>query len=169
MKHLYFMRHGLSLHNQIGIFSGRTDSPLVDEGKEDVKKSAESVKYIGIDVIVCSPLQRAVESAEIIAEVIGYKGKILENDLLSERDFGALEGTPYIPLKVKDDVEDIESVEDLVKRAQRALKWIESLHADEVLVVSHGSLGRSLRYVISEEIPFNHPVKFGNAEIVQLK
>jgi broad specificity phosphatase PhoE len=169
MKRLYFMRHGLSVYNQIGKFSGRLDSPISDVGREDVKQNAQSLIGTKIDVIVSSPLQRALESAKIIADVIDYpKDNILISDLFSERDFGALEGTPYIPLAVKDDVEDIETVEDLIKRAQKGFEWLNELDADDILLVSHGSLGRALRYVISQELPYDHPVQFKNAEIVTL-
>ncbi len=163
------MRHGLSIYNQNGKFSGRIDSPLTDEGRDDVRKNAESLKDLNIDIIVASPLSRAIESAQIIAEVIGYpKNKILINDLFSERDFGVLEGTPYTPLAVHDEVEDIESVEDLIHRAQKGFDYLNTLKGDDILLVSHGSLGRALRYVISQEHPFEHPARFKNAEIVTL-
>ncbi len=163
------MRHGLSIHNKLGKFSGRLDSPLADEGREDVRKNAEDIKKLNIDTIVCSPLSRAVESAQIIAEAIGYsKEKILVNDLFSERDFGVLENTPYLPLAVQDEVENIESVEDLIKRAQKGFDWLNALNATNVLLVSHGSLGRALIFVISQETPFEHIVKFTNAKVIKL-
>jgi broad specificity phosphatase PhoE len=169
MKRLYFMRHGLSIHNQIGKFSGRINSPLTDEGRRDVKKSAESIKHLSIDTIVSSPLSRAYESAEIVANVISYPpNKIIVNDLFSERDFGELEGTPYSPIAVRDDVVGIETVEELIQRAQKGFDWLNTLEAEEILLVSHGAMGRALRYVVSENIPFNHPVRFHNAEIINL-
>jgi uncharacterized phosphatase len=163
------MRHGLSVYNQIGKFSGRTNSPLTDEGRQDVRKTAESIKNIKIDKIVCSPLSRALESAQIIAEVISYPGgEILVSDLFSERDFGVLEGTTYIPLAVNEEVEGIESIEDLTQRAEKGLKWLNDLDAEDILLVSHGALGRALRYVIHEDFPLSHPARFHNAEIVSL-
>lgn len=157
----------MSIHNQLGIFSGRTDSPLTDEGRQDVRDIAEKVKDLEIDVIVSSPLSRAIESAQIIADVIKYPtSKILVNDLFSERDFGALENTTYQPIAVRDDVKDIESVEDLIHRAESGYRWLNSLDANKILLVSHGSLGRALYFVISQESPSHHPVKFNNAEIV---
>lgn len=169
MKRLYFMRHGLSVYNQIGKFSGRIDSPLTDEGRDDVRNTADSVKKLKIDTIVSSPLSRALESAQIIAEIIEYpENKILISDLFSERDFGILEGTPYTPLAVNDNVEEIESVEDLIKRAQKAYEWLNTLESDDILIVSHGSLGRALHYVVSQEEPYIPPAKFENAKIVKL-
>jgi len=159
----------LSVHNQLGVFSGRIDSPLTDEGREDVRNNAEKAKSLGIDTIVSSPLARAQESAQIIAEVISYpKDKILTSDFFSERDFGALENMPYRPLAVNDNVPDIETVEELIKRAEKGFEWLNSLEANKILVVSHGSLGRALRFVVSQEYPFDHPSRFKNADIIKL-
>lgn len=163
------MRHGLSLHNQIGKFSGRIDSPLTDEGRLAVKITGESIKDLSIDVIVCSPLSRAHESAEIIADVIGYpKTKILVSDLFSERDFGVLEGTKYIPIEVTEEVEGIESIDDLMLRAEKGFSLLSRIESNNVLLVSHGAIGRALRYVISQEYPMDHPSKFHNSEVVKL-
>lgn len=169
VKRLYFIRHGLSVHNQLGVFSGRINSPLSDEGRQDVLAKAQPITQLGIDTIVSSPLSRALESAKIIAGVIGYPiERIIINDLFSERDFGVLENTNYIPLAVRDEVPDIETVEDLIKRAEKGFKYLELLNANIILLVSHGSLGRALRFVISQEFPYDHPIKFNNAEIVRL-
>jgi uncharacterized phosphatase len=164
------MRHGLSIYNQLGKFSGRIDSPLADEGRDDVRKIAETVKDLNIDTIISSPLGRALESAQIIADVIGYpKDKILVNNLFSERDFGVMEGARYQPLAIHDEIEEIETVEELIHRAKKGFDWLETLEAKNILLVSHGSLGRALRYIISQEFPFEHPSnKFHNAEIVSL-
>lgn len=169
MKRLYFMRHGLSLHNQLGKFSGRLDSPLVDEGREDVKNSAQAIKKLKIDTIVSSPLSRAIESSQIIAGEIGYPADmILVNNLFSERDYGVLEGSPYIPLAVHDEIQDIETVEDLIKRAQLGLDWLNSLDGEKILLISHGAIGKALYFVISQESQPKNPVKFNNAEVVRL-
>jgi uncharacterized phosphatase len=169
MKNLYFMRHGTSINNQIGEFSGRLDSPLADEGRNEVRKTAESIKHLSIDRIVSSPLSRAKESAHITAEVIGYPiDRIVINDLFEERDYGVLEGTEYTPLKVRDDIDDIETVEELIHRAQRGLEWLETLDEPVILLVSHGSFGRALSFVISQKYPDTKPAQFKNAELIQL-
>jgi len=163
------MRHGLSVHNQIGKFSGRINSPLTDEGRQDVKANAEELVGVNIDAIVSSPLSRALDSAKIIAEVIGFpEDKIIVSDLFSERDFGKLEGTPYSPLAVNDDVEDIESIEDLIKRAEKGFELLNKIDANDILLVSHGSLGRAMVFVISQDTDKSQKVKFHNAKIEQL-
>src|SRR5580765_3395811 len=91
MKHLYFVRHGLSENNKLSIFSGQTESPLADEGREQARQAGQQAKDLHIDHIISSPLSRAHETAQIIAREIGYpEDKIEVSSLLVERHFGVL-------------------------------------------------------------------------------
>src|SRR5690606_2527197 len=71
MKKLYFIRHGLSVMNRQGVFSGSIDTPLTDEGRKQAKRAGKLARDFGIDYIVSSPLARALETAQIIAGEIG--------------------------------------------------------------------------------------------------
>lgn len=167
MKHLYFVRHGLSVMNKKGIFSGRTETPLHHEGRDQAVAAGQSLKDVSIQCIVVSPMQRAVQTAEIIADQIGYsKHKLITTSLLTERDFGPLEGTQYQP--DLGDEEGVESIEDLLIRAQAGYEFLQQLPYDNILVVSHGAIGRALRHCANPKIPFKPSPGFGNAEVVQL-
>jgi uncharacterized phosphatase len=165
MKRLYFIRHGLTEMNKLGLFSGITETPLTAEGRKQAKKAGQSAKDLGIDLIVSSPLERALETAQIIAKEIGYTpAEIQTNKLLIERHFGEMEGKPWTPDFNIDGVADIETDDSLIARAKAALRWIESLPADNILVVGHGSFGRALRYHLAKHIDFKEYIP--NAEIV---
>lgn len=167
MKHLYFCRHGESELNKAGLFAGRTDTPLTDEGREQARSEGKRAEGHGIDHIVCSPLSRAVETAEIIAAQIGIdKGSIVQNELLIERDFGELEQTPYDPRIAIPNHPTVESDEALIRRAEKAKEWLETLPAGTVLVVAHGSFGRALRSLYLTGIDFEQRIP--NAEIIKL-
>src|SRR4051812_29809317 len=115
MKHLYFMRHGLSVMNQQGIFSGRTDTPLAPEGTEQAHAAGEYAKNLQIDCIVSSPMARALETAQIVAGHIGYSAdSIIVSELFAEREFGTLEGTKYVPRMHMEGVEGVETAENIV-------------------------------------------------------
>lgn len=173
MKKLYFIRHGLSEANKLGVFGGSTDSKLTPEGRKQAKIAAQKAKDLGIDYIVCSPLSRAHETAKIIAKEIGYPiNKIHINSLFTERSFGALEGTPWSPDLNLDGMSDIETVDSLLKRAKLALEFLHTLDAQNILVVSHGTFGRAMRSLLfPEKIFYNKTYggsntdKFPNAEI----
>ncbi len=167
MKHLYFVRHGLSVMNKKGIFSGRTETPLHHEGREQAVAAGQALQDVKIECIVVSPMQRAVQTAEIIADQIGYsKHKLITTSLLTERDFGPLEGTQYQP--DLGDEDGVESIEDLLARAQQGYEFLQQLPYDNILVVSHGAIGRALRHCADPNIPFKPSPGFGNAEVVQL-
>lgn len=172
MKHLYFVRHGLSEANLAGVWSGTSETPLSAEGKEQAKLAGEHAKSLGIDHIICSPLGRAHDTAKIIAKEIGLAAENIElNSLLTERHFGQMEGQPWgIDLDV-DGFLDVETRDSVLERAKLALEHISQLDAESILVVSHGSFGRAFRHTIHPEIPFRHgdkATKIPNAQIVQL-
>ena len=168
MKKLYFARHGLSELNVQGRFAGRTETPLTDEGRAQTRRAGQQAKDLGIDLIVASPLSRALETAQIIAQEIGYpKENILVHKLFIERDFGQLEGQKWSPDLDLDGFSDIETDDTLVERARLAVKWLRRQPADTILVVSHGAIGRAIRSILKAEYPMNHPKRLVNAGIVQ--
>lgn len=169
MKHLYFMRHGLSVMNKQGVFSGSNDTPLDAEGVKQCQNAAKTIAKLYIDEIVSSPMKRALDSAKIIAEEINFpNNKIIISDLLVERSFGPLEGTEYTRQHNLDEINGVEHSSSLIDRAEQILKLINSLEADNVLVVSHGAMGRALKHVIDPTIDYQHIPSFNNAEVIKL-
>lgn len=171
MKKLYFIRHGQSEGNLNGIWSGRLDSPLTAEGKKQARLAARQAKDIQIDYIVSSPLSRAFQTAEIIAGEVGYpKDKIQQNSLFMERSWGSLEGQAWEADFDLDGIADVEKTDELLARARAALDFLSTLEADNILVVSHGSIGRAIRYHLTGE-PYQEGSGYvegiPNAQIVQ--
>lgn len=170
MKHLYYCRHGLSLMNQQGLLAGSTDTPLVDEGRAQAHAAGKSAQKLGIDLIVTSPLSRAKETADIIADELGLPGEnIVSNELLRERDFGELEGSAWYLGRKFDHESSVEPYEDIMARAQQAKNWLETLAAGNILLVSHGSFIRAIRSLYQpEKVYADASASMPNAEIVQL-
>lgn len=172
MKKLYYIRHGLSEMNRQGLVAGRIESPLSKEGRVQVKATSKQTKKLKIDYIVCSPQGRAIETAQIIAKEIGYPAdKIHINSLFMERHFGKAEGQVWSPDFDIDGFADVETKDTLLKRAKQALRFLESLPSDNILVVGHGAFGRALRHHVLEDFPFDNVFdsvnKIANAEIIQ--
>jgi uncharacterized phosphatase len=166
MKHLYFIRHGVSVMNLSVVFSGRTNTPLAPEGIEQCRAAGSSMKDLGIDCIVSSPIERAVESANIIANEIGFDtSKIILNEDFIERDFGPLEGTPYTRDIDLDTIDGVEHSSDLLARVTKGWEYLQTLEADTVLVVAHGSVGRALRSLAQPDASFENGAHLGNAEL----
>jgi uncharacterized phosphatase len=154
--------------NKTGLVAGRTETTLTDEGRLQAKAAGQHAKSLDIDCIVSSPMSRALDTARIIAEQIGYpEDKILVNKLTVERDFGALEGQPWVLGKYLGDIKGIEPADHIINRARQTLDWLNTLDANNILVVSHGSFGRALRSLLTD-IPFDdHSIRTSNAEIQQ--
>lgn len=160
------MRHGLSVMNVQGLRAGHINTPLTEAGRRQAKRAGRAAKDHGIDTIVCSPLDRARETAEIVAKELGLPaGDIHVSSLLIERDFGSFDGQPYDPDLDLDGFGDVESFDETRERAKLAVEWIKTLGAQKVLVVSHGGLGRAMRSLLKPEI--DRSIKLANAEIEQ--
>ena len=63
---LYIMRHGRTVWNMEHKLQGKTDVPLSEAGRPVVEQAAAACRDTHIDVCYCSPLIRAVETAEIV-------------------------------------------------------------------------------------------------------
>jgi broad specificity phosphatase PhoE len=90
MHTLYLIRHGENTANLTKEFSHRlVDYSLTPKGVLQAQQTAEYFKNRQIDAIYCSPLKRAIETAEIIGQAIGIRPVIMEE--FREVDVGALE------------------------------------------------------------------------------
>ncbi len=178
MKHLYFVRHGLSEMNKTMQWSGHTDTPLAPEGHKQAQKAGKHARKQGMafDLIISSPLQRAHHTAQHVATHTEYNhDNIVLHDLFKERHFGDLEGVRSLVISTKylldesciDDREGVEPLATLHARAQQAYSYLQSLPQDTVLVVSHGAFGRAL-YRAVNDLPMHYrDVRYRNAEIVK--
>ncbi|HYI34335.1 MAG TPA: histidine phosphatase family protein [Glaciibacter sp.] len=142
---LALIRHGQTDWNREFRLQGSSDIPLNDTGREQARQAVELLSTSEWDVIVSSPLGRARETAQIIADGLGLKlGPAY--DLLIERDYGDAEGaTEEVIAKRWPDREypGLESVHSVGDRGARALEQIAADFGDaRVIIVTHGTLIR---------------------------
>jgi phosphohistidine phosphatase len=69
---LYIMRHGTAVTRSVSTVIDDAKRPLTPEGKQKTRAIASGLVRAGLDVdwIVSSPLVRAVQTAELIAEAL---------------------------------------------------------------------------------------------------
>jgi broad specificity phosphatase PhoE len=173
LMHLYFIRHGESTSNYGELVTGRQDVPLTEKGKEQARQAGKGIvaQNIKIDYIVSSSLARAHDTAKIIANEIGYPENSIEiNDLVIERTFGSLEGTPKgNPATMTDSyIKEHGGEVDGDIRA-RVEHFIEPLRGKPgtILVVSHTGFGRRLRAVV-QNISTDDSENLKNADLTDL-
>jgi uncharacterized phosphatase len=177
MKTIYFVRHGESEANAAGIAAGGgMDVGLTDDGRYQAKKVGQDLKKKKVDLIVSSPMKRAVESANIIAQEIGYDpAKIVTNALFTERHLGDLTGKKNELVKQYYDAgtlpPSVEKTEALHARIVQGLEWLKSLNINTIVLVSHGGPGRMIRTIYMQEHhdQINSLDRIGNAGILELK
>lgn len=152
---IYLLRHGETDWNREGRLQGHTDISLNPNGRMQIAQVAKGMADIcsNIDLIICSPLSRARESAEIAAENLHYSiDQVIVEPMLIERCFGEAEGMTAKERAIKypnyqySDTgyrfPGIEEYGDLIKRANCAIQKIVSTYKDKenILVVSHGAI-----------------------------
>ncbi|MFP4478293.1 MAG: histidine phosphatase family protein [Candidatus Izemoplasmatales bacterium] len=91
---VYLIRHGQTDANKNAIIQGRADNPLNETGRYQARKTGEYLKKLKIDFDYCvsSPLNRAIETTEIIKDTLGLEMKTYIEPGLIERDFGDYDG-----------------------------------------------------------------------------
>jgi broad specificity phosphatase PhoE len=140
------IRHAQSEWNAVGRWQGQADPPLSDLGRLQAREAARAIG--AVDAVWASDLQRAAETAAIVAEEIGVGPVIIDPDL-RERDAGEFSGLTraQIDERFPGYLADHrrppgwEPDEHLLARALRVLRRSgEALPGGDVLVVTHGGL-----------------------------
>ena len=156
---LYLMRHGRTDWNVRHKLQGRTDIPLNEEGRQMARDAHDEYLDTHFDICYCSPLIRAVETAEILLE--GRNVPIVKDDRLLEMCFGDYEGIehsfkiPDCPINVifqdpasyKESVGGAETIEELNSRTKSFLDELvypKIAEGKDVLIVGHGAMNCSL-------------------------
>ncbi|GAA0964649.1 bifunctional RNase H/acid phosphatase [Actinocorallia libanotica] len=91
------LRHGQTPLSVEKRFAGAGDTPLTEHGRLQAEAAAKALAGRGVDVIVTSPLSRARDTAQAVADVIGVPVRVEEG--FRETDFGAWEGLTFAEAK----------------------------------------------------------------------
>lgn len=92
---LILLRHGESKWNLENRFTGWTDVPLTSKGIKEASFSGKQLlkKNVKIISVYTSLLKRAIETANIVSEIIKFPKQNIKFDWrLNERHYGALQG-----------------------------------------------------------------------------
>ncbi len=147
---IYSTRHGQTDFNKSDIILGTTDAELNGTGLSQAHTLAEKVTALkDVDLIIASPMKRALRTAEIVAEKTGLS--IITEPRLREWDYGEYEGKPRITEGFAEAKYQFgvrmgrtgESLLQLGHRVYSALDDIIEKYSDKnVLIVSHGGVCR---------------------------
>ena len=140
------VRHGQTDWNAERRLQGATDIPLNDVGRGQARDAVAVLAPYEWDAVVSSPLSRAAETADLIAEGLGLTvaRRVPE---LAERSFGPAEGMQAGPeleaLRIPGGFRGAESEDEAATRGLGALEALaEEFRGQRLLVVTHGTLLR---------------------------
>jgi probable phosphoglycerate mutase len=143
---IVLVRHGETDWNRERRFQGHADTPLNEAGRLQALELADTLRDERLAAIYTSPLQRASETARIVADELGLEARELE--AMREIDVGDWQGMTVDAVKTRfPDRADVawrsgwqngETHEELAERVVPALLDLGRLHPDDrVLVVTH--------------------------------
>lgn len=144
---LYVVRHGQTDWNIENKLQGCVDVPLNSTGINQAYDLAKKIGNIKFDIIISSPLSRALDTATIINKK--SKVEIITNDALIERNFGCLEGIfgncydkfLYWDFNKNYKYKDVEPIQDFFNRVYNFLDLLKKEHTDkDILLVTHNGV-----------------------------
>jgi probable phosphoglycerate mutase len=171
MTRIGLIRHGITMWNTERRAQGQSDIPLNETGKLQALALANRLLYQEWEYIFSSDLSRALETAEIIARLLGkqvqvdirlremYKGET-EGTTLEERINKWGSNWEKLPLGLEDE----QSI------TQRGISFINevtlSLEGKSILIVSHGALFEMLLKNLLPDIQLNGPLNNTSITII---
>ena len=172
---LLIIRHGQSEADILDVHEGRADYELTELGHIQAKQMAEYViNNYSIDRIYSSPLKRAVQTANYIAQLsnkeIIFEDKLMEfnNGLIAGMNWDeAEEKYPYMPdIPLHTAVYEQESKLEFRYRAEYILSKIisEAKEDDTIVVVSHGGMINQLYHAFLK-LPIEDNVSICTADV----
>jgi broad specificity phosphatase PhoE len=97
---IHLARHGQTAYNHEGRFQGHLPVPLDATGREQAAALAEVAAGVEIVSMVCSPLRRARETADIVAARIGLQP--IEDARFVETDTGDWTDRSFAEVRAED-------------------------------------------------------------------
>ncbi|MFB6453925.1 histidine phosphatase family protein [Chitinophaga sp. Hz27] len=166
------IRHGSTAWNKAGRLQGSSDIPLDEEGREQARRLGQRLIGEPWELIYSSHLDRAKETARIIATAIELTD-IRQDDRLREASGGQIEGTTEAERIEQWGAEwkqldlGVETTEAIVNRGMAFFNDLIAQHEGKnILIVSHGGFIRKLIGHLVPDAP--HQTMLKNTAVTEL-
>jgi probable phosphoglycerate mutase len=176
---IYLARHGETLWNKTQRLQGQLDSELTPLGKTQSLDIAEMLATKNINLIVSSPLGRALQSAVICKQKLNVTHQISNN--LMERNLGVWQGEEVKTLQALPEysellkqvtsltVDNSESALTCGHRIFDTLKELGYEHTGQnILIICHGEALRCLLFLLGKTDTSNAFTLYKNGCVVTL-
>lgn len=152
---IYLLRHGEPLLEPSGRrYVGQIDPPLSPAGVDQARQCRHRFQNIPLTAVICSDLQRSVQTATIIAQ--GHALEVSPIRELREINMGDWDGLPFATVRAMDRAgydrrgidpaghrpPDGESFSDLQRRVIPVFERIIERTENDILIVGHAGVNR---------------------------
>ncbi len=172
---IYSTRHGQTDYNRDELILGTTDIELNEQGLAQAHGLAERIAEMGcIDVIIASPMKRAMKTAMIVSEKTGLD--VITDERLREWNYGGFEGKSrftegFAENKLDFGVRMGKTGESLLQLSHRVYSALDDIirqyDGKNVLLVSHGGVCRVIETYFHDMTSVGYSGWFmGNCEII---
>lgn len=147
---IYLIRHGQSTGDVEDRYGGAYDDELSKKGKIQTQELANKLANSGIQILFCSPMIRAQQTAKILTGKLNCDIKTVK-DLRERNKNGILTGMTKAEAKIKyselveklkdyrNQIQGAESQEDFAERIKKAFMEIVSVdNYSTIGIVTHG-------------------------------
>jgi 2,3-bisphosphoglycerate-dependent phosphoglycerate mutase len=162
MPQLVLVRHGQSTWNLENRFTGETDSPLTDLGRDEARLAGTKLRDIPFTHGFTSMLQRAIDTMTLLLETAKQTQlSVTRSKALNERNYGQLQGLNKTEVAKQYGDEQVAiwrrsyvvrppGGESLADTAARVIPYYQKeigpllKKAQNIIIVAHGNSLRSL-------------------------
>ncbi|MEZ4666638.1 MAG: histidine phosphatase family protein [Anaerolineae bacterium] len=181
VKRVIFIRPGETDWNRDLRFQGWVAVPLNEHGKRQVQRLANFIRNIGSSALYTSDLKRALETADILADKLGFTP--FPDARLRERDIGSWQGltqkeieawypAEYQQFRAEPDTYRVPQGESRKEVRERMLKLFDDIlmqdKGETIAVISHSTAINALLSNIIPNIVFGS-VDVSNTSVTTIK
>ncbi len=179
---IYLLRHGETEQNLKGYYYGSLDVDITPKGRIQIESVSNKINSIDFDKIFSSNTKRGISSAEIILK--NRDVSFIVDDRLNETNLGLFEGKSYKDIQMEYPIEfkmwskdwkgyappKGECYVDFYKRVKEFFEEILKLKDENILIVTHGGVIRSiLTYIMGEDLDMFWKFGSKNADLTLVK
>lgn len=153
---VFLIRHGVTAWHAEGRVLGQRDIPLSQSGIAQAEEAAAALRGVKMAEVLSSPLQRAIQTAEIIGQAAGIE--IARDPRLIDFQLGKWTGMTYADVAKNEEYQRFvqqpeseripggESLEDIRRRAVAAVDQAlrDNATGDALAIVTHAGIIRVL-------------------------
>ncbi len=155
---IYYVRHGQTDFNLLHRVQGCIDIPLNKHGIAQAKESGKIIKNIDFDAVYTSQLVRTQQTAQHLLD--GRVCNFTIDSRLAERNYAMYEGFNYQVLRgskmdfyksyseLDYTIGGVETLREMIERIEQFFEDLRKQDYDNVLLVSHGGIGRVIYHVL---------------------